>query len=388
MFNSEQIQLIGSVKELLDILNNAVDVNLYGAGFYLDMFLSEITRMNLGYLDKIARIIVSDKKSNSTIIRNIKVVSLTDFSLHTGDTVILTLGERYVPEIYEKLKDTGASLYQLDFNMFQRQPYEDVKQSIQSFIDEFPHKITGLNVPKAYDETIAWTCWWQGVDAAPDIIKVCVKSQKRNLPYGVRQVVLSRDNYRDYIDIPQHILDKVDMGDITLVTLSDMIRASVLYKYGGFWLDATLYVSEKLESDIFEYPLYTRNLPGTQFCTNVMWSNWFLYSKKGNVLFQFLMEAFFYYYMTHDSIKYYFMVDYIIAIACNIFPQVEEMMKLIPYNNGDALELGKHLTEKFNADNWKRYLGDAKVHKLTYKIDVSDIKEDSIIKYLVKTMKL
>lgn len=253
-----KLQLINSIKELFTVLNNAIEINLYGAGFYLNMFLTEIKKDNSGYLDKINRIIVSEKMNNVSVINNIKVVPLTDVTLREGDTVILTLGERYISEVYEKLKKMGVEVYKLDFNMFQKEAYEDIKQSIQPFIEEFPHRITGMNIPVATEEIFAWTCWWQGLGEAPNIVKACIESQKQNLPNGVRQVVLSRDNYRNYIDIPQYVLDKVDKGDISLTTLSDMIRASVLYKYGGFWMDATLFVSEQLENDILMYPLYTR----------------------------------------------------------------------------------------------------------------------------------
>ena len=81
------------------------------------------------------------------------------------------------------------------------------------------------------------------------------------------------------------------------------------------------------------------------------------------------MEAFFYYYTKNDSIKYYLTVDYIIAIACNTFSEVEAKLKSVPYNNEDALELGKHLLEPYSPDKWEMYIGKAQIHKLSYKFD-------------------
>lgn len=365
------MNLINNVKELNDFIYATRSLYLYGAGFYLDMFLSEMNNYDKNICERVKEIIVTNKDTNFNRVRGIKVVPLKDIQLSADDTVILTLGERYVQEVYELLKDSGVNIVQLDFNMFQRGAYEAVRQDIQPFIDAFSDAVSDLNIPEENHARYAWTCWWQGEENAPELIQCCFESQRRMLPSNVKHVILTKDNFTDYIDIPNYILDKMKNGSITLTTLSDIIRASVLYKYGGFWMDATLWLSEPLSDNILNYPLYTRSLAGTQFCTNTMWSNWFWYVQKGDRLFHFLMEAFFYYYTKNDSIKYYLTVDYIIAIACNTFSEVEAKLKAVPYNNENALELGKHLLEQFSLDKWEMYIGKAQIHKLSYKLDQS-----------------
>lgn len=207
-----------------------------------------------------------------------------------------------------------------------------------------------------------------GEEQAPEIVRACLTSQRRNLPRGVRHIVITADNYKNYISLPGHITEKVKDGQITLTTLSDIIRAALLYKYGGFWMDSTLYVCRPLEEDILNYQIYTRNLPEIQYCANAMWSGWFLYAKPGNKLFAFLMESFFYYFSVYDKIKYYFMVDYVIAIACNIFPEVEKQLKEVPYNNEGAQELVKHLMEPYDEQQLEEYIKNTSVQKLTYKL--------------------
>ena len=133
-------------------------------------------------------------------------------------------------------------------------------------------------------------------------------------------------------------------------------------------MDSTLYVCRPLEEDILNYQIYTRNRPEIQYCANAMWSGWFLYAKPGNKLFAFLMESFFYYFSVYDKIKYYFMVDYVIAIACNIFPEVEKQLKEVPYNNEGAQELVKHLMEPYDEQQLEEYIKNTSVQKLTYKL--------------------
>ena len=63
------------------------------------------------------------------------------------------------------------------------------------------------------------------------------------------------------------------------------------------------------------------------------------------------------------------MVDYIIAIACNTFLEVEKQLKAVPYNNEGAQELVKHLWEPYDEGQIKEYIKNTSVQKLTYKLE-------------------
>lgn len=380
-----QLHQLKTIKELTELLDTIEELRLYGAGYYLDFFLQGIEELNKCYPDKIKCIMVSNTEGNPEKIKGIPVVYYQSENLRPGDSVLLTLGHRYTEEVYDLLKGTGAVVIQIDFNIFQEAAYREVRQSLQPFLDHFPRKLSGLNQPVTEISLTAWTCWWQGEEQAPDIVKACIESQRRNIPEGVKHVVITERNYKDYITLPPYIIEKVNTESITLTTLSDMLRASLLYKYGGFWMDATLMVLEPLDGKILDDPLYTRNLPETQYCANAMWAGWFLYAKPGSQLFQFLMEGFFYYFSVHDKIKYYFMVDYIISIACNMFPEIEKQLRDVPYNNERAGELGKHLLENFEEQKYKKYTEGTTVQKLSYKLDRTSVDESiyTIYDYLI-----
>ncbi len=378
-----KIPVIGAISELKELLGSVKKVRLYGAGYYLNVFLQELEHLDKSYLEKIACIIVRDTKGNSPEVKNIPIVAFRDAGLKAGEYVLLTLGNRFVDEVYGLLKDTGACIVRLNFDMFQEIPYRDVEKSIRPFLEAFPEKLTGLNEPVFGSHAkLAWTCWWQGEEQAPGLVKACWKSQRKHLPPGVRHIIITKDNYKDYIALPAYIMEKVEKGTISLATLSDIIRAALLYKYGGFWMDSTLFVVKPLDRDILDFPVYTRNLPETQYCTNVMWADWFFYAKPGNKLFRFLMEGFFYYFTVHDKIQYYFTVDYIIAIACNRFPDIEGQLRGIPYNNEKAMELGKHLAEPFEETIFKKYIQGTSIQKLTYKVNCKK-QENTIYQYIL-----
>lgn len=56
-----------------------------------------------------------------------------------------------------------------------------------------------------------WLCWWQGIDNAPALVQRCVESIQRNVKeHDV--IILTDENYRRYVDIPDWIVDKYRNG--------------------------------------------------------------------------------------------------------------------------------------------------------------------------------
>ena len=152
---------------------------------------------------------------------------------------------------------------------------------------------------------------------------------------------------------------------------------SLLYKYGGMWLDATVYLTDLLPKDIADYEIYTRNNGGKEFGSQVSWGIWLLTANRsGNLLYRFVMEAYYYYFAHYDKALYYLMTDYLIGIACNLFPQIESSMRKIPVNNISAMEMMRHLTEAYDESKYKEYTDGSFFQKLTYKVDFCQTKKE------------
>ena len=104
----------------------------------------------------------------------------------------------------------------------------------------------GCAVPK-----IVWFSWLQGLDKAPEVVRVCLASQKRHLPdYEFR--TLDLDNYRQWVELPDYVVEKYRKGLIPQASFSDLLRLAVLKRYGGIWMDASVFCSgfgnEKLKA--------------------------------------------------------------------------------------------------------------------------------------------
>ena len=87
-----------------------------------------------------------------------------------------------------------------------------------------------------------WVCWLQGMDAAPELVQRCYRSLQENLT-DREIILLTEDNYRQYVSFPEHIQQKIDTGVITRTHFSDLLRLELLIRHGGTWIDATVFCS-------------------------------------------------------------------------------------------------------------------------------------------------
>ena len=93
-----------------------------------------------------------------------------------------------------------------NYHIFQEGPYKEIQKRIEPFIDKFPLCCLNLNPPIADTKRKAWTCWWQGEARAPEIVRVCWKSQKKYLPANVEHVIITEENYKNIENL--HTLTK------------------------------------------------------------------------------------------------------------------------------------------------------------------------------------
>ena len=105
---------------------------------------------------------------------------------------------------------------------------------------------------------IIWVLWWQGVENAPEIIKVCVQSIKnatRGQNIDIR--VLDQNNVGNYIDIDPVIQKRMESGEICKAVFADYIRCKLLSEYGGIWLDSTILLTRQLREEYFKLKFWT-----------------------------------------------------------------------------------------------------------------------------------
>jgi len=214
-----------------------------------------------------------------------------------------------------------------------------------------------------------WVCWWQGLDEMPEIFKLCYESIKRNIPEDKMVLrLISLENCLQYVTFTESIIQKFNEGKISYTHLADCLRAELLYRYGGMWIDTTYYLTKAIPDLVRETkPIYTLRYSKPIWETDITagrWSGNLWCAEKGNVLFQFLMECDWYYWETEDEVIDYYLIDYIIATAVEMIPGVKEMLECCPYCEGNTFVLQDMVNKKATPERLKQIREGAAFYKL------------------------
>lgn len=218
-------------------------------------------------------------------------------------------------------------------------------------------------------EKIVWVLWWQGFEGMPEIVRHCLGNMKNRVK-DYRLIMLSKDNYKEYVDIPRWIIDKFNSGNIKIVHFSDILRVYLLYYYGGIWLDATIFLSSNLPVEYMDYIFFSCNSGNgnTKYDSRGRWCCYFMsVNHTHTILFKFLKDMYEAYWKKHDTIISYFLFDYLISIAYQNIPPVKELIDNIPINNPSIRMLSQKLNEPFNDEEWRKICQKTCIHKLSWK---------------------
>lgn len=225
----------------------------------------------------------------------------------------------------------------------------------------------GKQVTTISDDSPIWILWYQGEDKMPPIVKTCVSSIRRNA--GKHKVIfLDETNIHHYITLPQYIIDKKNNGTITLTHYSDIIRMALLSQYGGFWIDATVFITSPITSystpfySIKQYKKYKRFIADGN-----KWTAFFLAVGKNDPISLYVYKLFLAYWKKENAMIDYFLVDYALNIAFNMFPSIKTAIDNIPCDNNNIYVMKKHLNDTYTPSLWKN-LSKQQYNKLSWKI--------------------
>lgn len=249
--------------------------------------------------------------------------------------------------------------------------HSKIKKNIEENYDYIIQKYIDIDKKyKPYNSTISdiiWVCWWQGLENAPEIVKICFERLKKTA--GNRKIVLiTEKNYSQYIEMPDYIIKKLKAGIISITHFSDALRVNLLSKYGGVWIDATCFFTADIFKDMTP-EFYTVKLPydEKEICVSEgKWCIFFMGSSKNNILFNFLTEFYNEYWKKEDKIMAYFLTDYAISVAYEKMSNVKKMIDNVPVNNPLIHELKEQLNNEFNQEELDKLLAQNKIHKLAH----------------------
>ena len=229
---------------------------------------------------------------------------------------------------------------------------------------------------------IIWTMWQQGEAQVPETVRASMKTIKdfaeRN---GCEFILLTDENLVNFIDIPTDIIEKYKRKELTAAHYSDIIRFSLLYQYGGIWMDATLFVSPYATVDMFKGDFFSLNHPPIhadeieRAIGDFKWSSFFLAGKKEKSYFKHIRDLYIYFIRKYPVFIHYLMLDYFILSEYKLNDEfkdlVDELPVLAPAER--VWFLRDHANDIFDENVWTEVLKTTPIMKTTYKINPEEL---------------
>lgn len=233
----------------------------------------------------------------------------------------------------------------------------------KNIINDFKKKdINNFSKYKIGDSKYVWVCWWQGIDKAPILVKKCIENIKKRAN-GKKVIIIDKNNFNRFVDIPSVIIKKVNLGDLSIAFLTDIIRMNLLEKYGGLWIDSTVYITNDL-TDFDHYNFFTvkHNLYSNWNIARGKWSGFFIGAGKEDLGIKLIKNILTEYGKSENVIPVYLFIDCIISIAYDSLGTFRYEVNKVPVNNEKVFVMEKQLNN--SGDNYKI---PASINKLTYK---------------------
>lgn len=225
---------------------------------------------------------------------------------------------------------------------------------------------------------IVWVLWQQGEAQMPETVKASVKTIKEFAERSSCEFhFLTDENLLNYITLPKDIIEKNKNKQLSSAAFADIVRASLLYEYGGIWMDATLFVSPYATLEMFEGEFFSLNHPPAhpekmeRTISDFKWSGYCLAGKQGRSYFRHIRDIFIYFVRTCPMFIHYLMMDYFILSEYESNPEFKTLVDGLPIlaPAERVLFLREYSDKLFDENEWEEVLKTTPIMKTTYKIN-------------------
>lgn len=222
-----------------------------------------------------------------------------------------------------------------------------------------------------------FTLWGQGPASAPPVTAACLRRMRTAYP-GDELVVLTEESIPYWADCPEYVRERVG-EDFT--HLSDIVRIELLKRYGGFWMDATCWITGPL-------PAFEQLAAGADFFalrrSPTRIASWLLGARNTSYIVHMLSAALAVYWERHDELIDYFLLHHTFETLCHLDERFAQEFARTPVVDADPPhELQRVLREPYDPDTVREIMSRGFVHKLTYKF-LTDAHPDWTVSALVR----
>lgn len=230
-----------------------------------------------------------------------------------------------------------------------------------------------------------WICWFQGIENAPELVKACYNSVLKN--YKDKEIiVLTEENYKKYVDMPEYIIKKWEKGYITFAHFSDILRIELLSKYGGLWLDSTIFTTKRSElvfDENIELFVFKQVDLDRKNSLSVVASNWLIYANKDNNIINLTKKLLYYYWKDYNYAINYNIFHIFFKLATEVYK--DEWKNVPTFNNISPHILQFELNDDFQEIRFNEIKNMSDFHKLNWRIKSEN--KNSFYNYIVDNYK-
>lgn len=257
----------------------------------------------------------------------------------------------------------------------QRRFYNYIDKYIEVSTEFNEEKIMNLNNP-------VWICWLDGIENAPNIVKKCYESMHNNLDSEI--ILITEDNYRKYITIPDYIERKYQTGKIGKAHFSDVLRIELISTYGGCWIDSTVYAMDKVPISWYKSDFFVFNIPdyGREFKIS---ANWWICAKKNHPIILSVRKTLYNYWKyenkAHDYLMFHKMFKKLIEFNSDFN---KEFLYKEYFEVGYTHRLDECDMLEYSSNMWNEIKRNCPVQKLTWHKNYDNIEHKMIERVLKK----
>jgi hypothetical protein len=271
---------------------------------------------------------------------------------------------------------------------FRRKHHERIKQtiSVRFFAKNYVPKIANLQPQTISHETpeTLWQYWAQGKDAAPELVQACFRTAEKFC--GQRKhVIVENKTLSHYTDLPAFIHDRFRSGRIGYAHFSDLVRLELLYRHGGYWSDATNYMTGEIPQWIDELNFFVFHaLSGD--CSYSFMQNCFIRSAKGAFLLDAWRTLCFEYWKSENMAIDYFQHQLMFQTMIMNNVTAKKFYRQMPNMDQEPTHrlIKEKLYKKFDEEEFRHLTANSFFQKLSHHNIPNKVSENSYYAHLIK----
>lgn len=245
------------------------------------------------------------------------------------------------------------------------------EQYVLPLKDDF-HKLPTTRQANENIEYI-WQCWLQGIEQAPNLVKMCLQSVEKYKKSNQKIVIITNDNYSDFIKLPPTIIAKWKQGIIHPAHFADILRVNLLTKYGGYWIDATCLLTAPIAEWIDSTSFFMYNSFGEFDYTLIQ--NCFIHAKANDYLIRTWCIMINHFWEKEAKHLHYFQHHLMFKAVISMDSKAKEKYQKMPVVSEKDMQVLMDfilLGAPYSTKTFEEIKKISFIHKLTYKKEIPD----------------